>query len=615
MTALREDLAAERHPSDGGGRAWLEQEPDEPAAVEAGAEGRWRIVYEAGPLGIAEGGRLFLETSPFWGWSTPQVEDPAGLGFTTAATDAAGVALEPTTLAENLLGVAVRGRALQAGERVTLIYGAGEPGAQADRFAERRERIWVAVDGDGDGVRALVADSPSLDVLPGPPRRAVLTLPSVARPGSAVELRVALVDALGNAGYPFTGSLELTARALPCAAADVDVTCDPEARLDAPATLTFVAGDRGSIDVPLTVPERGVFLLDVTGPDGLAGRSNPLVVSSTLPSLFWGDLHGHSQLSDGTGTPEDYFSYARDIAALDVVALTDHDHWGLRPLSLHPEMWAEIREQVERFHAPERFITLLGYEWTSWLYGHRHVLYFAGDGAVLSSVDPATETPQQLWAALQGQEALTFAHHSAGGPIATDWTIPPDPVLEPVTEIVSVHGSSEAADSPAPIYDAVPGNFVREALGRGYVLGFIGSGDGHDGHPGLAGLAAASGGLAALWAEELTREAVLEALRARRVYATNGPRILLQASLDGRPAGSTVAPTQAAELDLLVVAPEILDHVDLVRSGRIADSIPLDSRVHRVRWTLRDLQAGEFLYLRAVQGDGGTAWSSPSFVR
>ena len=33
-------------------------------------------------------------------------------------------------------------------------------------------------------------------------------------------------------------------------------------------------------------------------------------------------------LSDGTGTPEDYFAYARDVAALDVIALTDHDHWG-----------------------------------------------------------------------------------------------------------------------------------------------------------------------------------------------------------------------------------------------------------------------------------------------
>ena len=129
---------------------------------------------------------------------------------------------------------------------------------------------------------------------------------------------------------------------------------------------------------------------------------------------------------------------------------------------------------------------------------------------------------------------MTFAHHSAGGPIATNWAYPPDPVLEPLTEVVSVHGSSEAADSPDLIYSPVPGNFVRDVLDRGFELGFVGSGDSHDGHPGLSQIASGTGGLAAILSEDLTREGVLEALRARRTYATNGPRILLHASLGPR---------------------------------------------------------------------------------
>ena len=44
--------------------------------------------------------------------------------------------------------------------------------AQVDRFAERGERFWFHVDGDGDGVRGIVMDSPSVDVLPGPARAA-----------------------------------------------------------------------------------------------------------------------------------------------------------------------------------------------------------------------------------------------------------------------------------------------------------------------------------------------------------------------------------------------------------------------------------------------------------
>ena len=147
-----------------------------------------------------------------------------------------------------------------------------------------------------------------------------------------------------------------------------------------------------------------------------------------------------------------------------------------------------------------------------------------------------------MWAALEGRRALTIAHHSAGGPISTDWSIPPHPELETVTEIVSVHGSSEAADSPGVIHRPVPGNFVRDALDRGYRLGFLGSSDGHDGHPGLAHLTSATGGLAAILAEDLTRDAIYDALNNRRVYATSGHRILLRASLGGHPMGSILSP-------------------------------------------------------------------------
>ena len=108
------------------------------------------------------------------------------------------------------------------------------------------------------------------------------------------------------------------------------------------------------------------------------------------------DLHGHSNLSDGTGTPEDYFRYARDVAGLDVAALTDHDHWGMPFLDEQPRALArDPRRDATRFHAPGRFVTLLGYEWTSWLHGHRHVLYFDDDGACSSSLDPATDDPRR----------------------------------------------------------------------------------------------------------------------------------------------------------------------------------------------------------------------------
>ena len=267
------------------------------------------------------------------------------------------------------------------------------------------------------------------------------------------------------------------------------------------------------------------------------------------------------------------------MSALDVAALTDHDHWGILPLVSQPAMWADIVLQTKRFHEPGRFVTLLGWEWTSWIHGHRHVLYFEDRGEIFDSVDPRTESPGQLWAALaeQSVEALTFAHHSAGGPVATNWDIPPDPRFEPLIEIVSIHGSSEALDSPGVIYSPVPGNFVRDVLDRGYRFGFIGSGDRHDGHPGAYQVDPPQGGLAAILAEEPTRAAVLAALRARRVYATNGPGILLRTALGGHRMGESVAApaggSLSGQLFVHAVAETALERVELVRSGEIVDGV------------------------------------------
>jgi hypothetical protein len=602
VEALREDIRAPRHPSDGGGRAWIEPSPGGETAITASTPGRWSIVYEVGPLGIAEKGMIFLQVSPFWGWSTPQVTDERMPGYTTATTEAKDVALTARTLAAQLLGVEVTGRALVAGERVRIVYGAGEAGAVADRYAERGSRFWVAVDGDGDGVRKLIADSPAVTVLAGRADRLQAILPSTAHPGETVRLHLAVLDELGSTGVDVSGDLVIT----------------PSPGLEVASHVTLSPDDGGRATIPVTAHESGTYRLRISGPGNLVAESNPMEVSATGPRVLWGDLHGHSNLSDGTGLPEDYFRYARDVAALDVAALTDHDHWGMQFIDSHPEVWEAISRETKRFHAPGRFVTLLAYEWTSWIYGHRHVLYFTDSGPLHSSIDPRTETPAQLWAALAGQEALTVAHHSAGGPIATDWTFVPDPVLEPVTEVVSVHGSSEAEDSPGRIYNPVPGNFVRDALDLGYRFGFVGSGDSHDGHPGNAHLAARTGGIAAILSEELTRPAVLEALRSRRVYATSGPRILLRFSLAGARMGTTVATTAlpaVPEALVRAVGTAPLERVDIIQARKPVVSVPCDgAREITLTHAVNGLAAGSYVYVRVVQTDGGLAWSSPVYL-
>jgi len=298
---LLEDLAAPRHPSDGGGRAWL---AGEVAPVAAGRTGRYEIIYEVGPHGIAVGGAVYLLPSPFWGWSGPQTYNPDLPGYTVVETSAEGVDLEAFTPDGQILIITIGGRALQPGERLVMTYGAGRAGATVDRYAERASRLWVAVDGNGDGIRAVLPDSPVVSVAAGPAARMVLTLPSVVRPGEPVRLTVAVLDSAGNAGVDFAG--------------EVSLTVTPSGA-QVPSSITLSPAARGLGEAECVFPEAGSYRIVGRTESGITGASNPVVVSQDGAQIFWADLHGHSALSDGSGTPEDFLTYARDVAALDIV--------------------------------------------------------------------------------------------------------------------------------------------------------------------------------------------------------------------------------------------------------------------------------------------------------
>lgn len=600
---MREAAARSRHASDGAGRARLL----EGGAVPAGGRGRWVIEFEAGELGVAEGGAVFLQVSPFWDWSTPQVVDPRADGFTRVTTDAQGVELEPATIDQQLMAVVLRGRSLAPGEHVTFEYGAGPAGARADTYAEACSRFWIAVDGDGDGVRAVLADSPCVEVRPGPAARVVLHAPGVVRPGEELRLTAAVLDRSANAVREASGRWSL--------------------RLgegDAVALAGELALEQGGAwEIRLAAPGEGVhrarLALELAG-GTFEAESNPFEVSARAPRILWADLHGHSADSDGTGTPQDYFRYARDVSGLDAAALTDHDHWGLIFLDESPQLWHANVAAARAAARPGRFVALPGYEWTSWLWGHRHVIFAGEQTPLLSSIDPAWDTPEELARGLAGAQALAIPHHPAGGPVAVDWATAGQSEIECVVEVASAHGASEASDADHPIYSPVTGAWVRSALTRGVAVGFVASGDGHDGHPGLSHLGPRypSGGVAAILSEELDAAALLDALRARRCYGTSGPRAILRVALGRARMGERVPVDALGAQDVLFVGywgTSVVREVTIVRSGVALDPVPGDGqRDVRLTGRLDDLKSGEWIYVRVTQDDGHAAWSSPIWI-
>ena len=106
--------------------------------------------------------------------------------------------------------------------------------------------------------------------------------------------------------------------------------------------------------------------------------------------LFIGEMHGHTRLSDGDPSIDDYFINLRDVAKVDFAAVSDHDHGGVGKPELwvgSPSKWDMIREKVKEYNEPGKFTTILAYERDSYPYYNNMIVYYKShDGEMIRGV-------------------------------------------------------------------------------------------------------------------------------------------------------------------------------------------------------------------------------------
>ena len=578
--------------------------PDTP--VHVGQQGTWRFLITVGEGGIPEGGGIVLQVSPWWGWSPPQSEIPSAPGFCSVKTTARECEIESGgDYSRYYLLVTVTAGRLEQGDTVTIVYGDTQDGgnptgaAVADRYAERFQEFVIKTDGDSDGVFGEIEEQPGLRILPLDASELWVNAPSLVRPGEVFDVSVSALDIAGNIAYDYAGTLHVHA----------------SQGLSVPSRLVLDSRHGGARRFRAVCERSGIHSIRVhDSRNGFRAESNPFLCGdgTVFKRVYWGDIHGHTALSDGTGDPTDYYRYARDAAGLDVAAITDHAALGFRPLRGKP--WNILKDAAEEYNEPGRFVTLLGYEWTSWIYGHRNVYYAGLEGEPISPYDSGAESPAGLFALLDKWDPVTIPHHVAGGPIAMDWSNTPHHRFERLIEVFSVHGNCEYEGCPGMIYHAESGHFVQDALADGRKLGLLASGDGHIGHPGRW-IPSYKQGLVAFWADELSREALWESLRGRRVYGTSGARILLHFTVNGHPVGSDipwgemVAPRRCT---VNVFGTEVVEVVELLKNNTVIAELYGNGLLETLQFEDTDPpRDGDYYYVRITQRDGHQAWAGP----
>lgn len=240
-----------------------------------------------------------------------------------------------------------------------------------------------------------------------------------------------------------------------------------------------------------------------------------------------------------------------------------------------------------------------------------------------------------LWKELEGLDVLAIPHHLYHvftGESSAGLDVYGGEELEPVVEVFSNWGGSEYRGCPGypevgkielqhfPHYiRAEKGKFLfQDMLARGYRVGVIGGSDAHISRPGhLNARWPHKPGLAAIYAPELSREALFDAIRRRHCYATTGTRIFVDFRVSDAMMGEvvTLPPEEPPCISYRVGGTNRLLEVHVVKDGRVIHRQLCEEEVASGAFTDSGPDANEsYYYLRAFQEDGEMAWSSPIWV-
>ena len=340
-----------------------------------------------------------------------------------------------------------------------------------------------------------------------------------------------------------------------------------------------------------------------------ASSAGPAAVGGGELAPFWGDLHRHTNhskcLSENDGSFLDHYRWAIETAALDFYAVTDHYSY------INADDWAECLRLADLHNAPGAFAALLGYEW----HHQGHANFFFTNEQAAGQVwreCAGLRTFAELYAAFDGAglrgQVMAIRHYHADLMLATAQSFWPsvDRHYESAAEVVQTRGFSPLS------YECL--------LSHGRRLGAVGASD-HSVRPGVPGrsgpyvYAAATTGL---YAQELSREAVFDAIRRRRTFATNGKKMAVWITVDDVFMGGEGVVGAAPEVKVHVDATTEAERVEIVRNGQAIAERTCEDESVEFAFTDEEAPPGEhYYYLKAWQKpDGvhpypGQAWSSP----
>ena len=344
--------------------------------------------------------------------------------------------------------------------------------------------------------------------------------------------------------------------------------------------------------------------------------------------LYFGQLHAHTNLSDGTGTVEQAFEHAANVENLDFLALTDHSnsfegqsglpsagttHLGDENAEEVNASWREGREGARNITAQEGdFVGIYGFEmtWSGGAPGHINTFnskgfenrnaepYRKGDNyEVLEAYyDTLNENPETI---------SQFNHPGDTFGDFMDFALY-DPVIDNQITLIEV-GNGEGAIGSSGYFPSY--SYYTRALDKGWHVAPTNNQDNHKGNWGDSNTARS-----VVLADGLTEDAIYDAMKNYRVYATEDNDLSILYELNGNAMGSILD-----EQESINITADISDPTDTSGETKVEVIVNGGQTLAEKTFTggsatveFDNLSTGYgYYYLRVTQADKQIAVTAP----
>lgn len=352
---------------------------------------------------------------------------------------------------------------------------------------------------------------------------------------------------------------------------------------------------------------------------------------------YFGQLHSHTQYSDGAGSLESALDYVKklpDSANVDFVAFTDHSNYFDKSGAANPEgalydmtkateysqqTWKSYKDAVAAFNAENAgsMVAIAGFEMT-WSGGPGHINTFNTPGIVSrnnttlnnKTKDAGLQAYYKLLSQTEGVDSISQFNHPGttfGNFIDFGYW---DAVVDTRMYMVEV-GNGEGQIGAGGYYPSYEQYIM--ALDKGWHVAPTNNQDNHKGRWGNANDARD-----VILTDDFSESGIYAALRARRMYATEDKNLELDYTVNGNMMGSIIDVPEKLNFEISFNDPDRTDSIAkvelVVNSGKVAYT--WDSAADLTKGSVSVKLAPEYTYyfVRVTEADGDLAVTAPVWV-